>query len=949
MRLFSFRATSRLLVAAAGTFAFATPPASLRAADLDQLLTVAAENAQSGAEADKTDKSDKPAEATSDKTDKAKDEGNGAKKDEDTSAKPAAKPAAEPPAAQPKPKYPPYAELLKEAKKMEGLITLQQKDDTIFAELGPRQLDRDYIVLITIARGIGQAPLVGGFSWGFGDDAVWQFRKAGENIQLIRRNVRFTADKGSPTERAVKVAYTDSVLFSLPIRTVSPSGAFVVDLTPVFMSDLPQIGFVLPGFSFASNKSTWSGVDVLPKNIELGVDATYASSGMSNIDSVPDTRGVTVNIHYSISELPQTSYRPRLADDRVGYFVTALKDFSKKEGEDDRFVRYINRWNLEKSDPSAEMSTPKEPIIFWLEKTIPFKYRKPIRDGILEWNKAFAKAGFYDAIEVRQQPDDAPWDPGDIRYNTFRWMTAEAGFAMGPSRVNPTTGQILDADIIFDSDFLQVWKQDYETFTPASVAMLTGGPISIEEYHAEMKKTPANMQEMHGANCTCNMLGGMSRQLALGASVMSARKRTDADMEKLIMQGLKEVTMHETGHTLGLAHNFKASSLYSLADMNNVEKTRETGLGASVMDYNPVNIMPEGATQGDYFSTTIGPYDMWAIAYGYTPMKAGAPDAEQPELKKIASRSGEPGLAFSSDGDTRGIDPDPHSMRFDFTNDLVEYAKSQAKLVSESLPHVIDDATKEGDGYQRARRMFGILLARYGEVMFDASRYVGGLYVSRSHRGDDKAPKPLEVVPADRQRAALGLLEEQVFNDKPFNFPPDLYNQLAASHWDHWGTNTPDRSDYPAHDVILMWQDRILAKLMSPLTLTRLHDSELKVTSDADALTTAELLERLTKAVYAEVDSAKEGEYTNRKPAISSLRRNLQRAYLKRMSQLALGETSAPEDCQTVAYAELGKLKGRIDSLVSGQAKLDSYTKAHLQETSARIAKVLDARMLVMP
>ena len=266
------------------------------------------------------------------------------------------KPASETPAEKPKPKYPPYAELLKDAQKLEGLVTLHRKDDTLFAEIGPRQLDRDYIVLITIARGIGQTPILGGFSWGFGDDAVWQFRKAGENIQLVRRNVRFTADKGSPTEKAVKVAYTDSVLFSLPIRTVSPQGAYVVDLTPVFMSDLPQIGIVLPGFTFSPNKSTWADVEVLPKNVELEVAATYASSGMSNIDSVPDTRGVTVNVHYSISELPQTSYQPRLADDRVGYFLTALKDFSKKESDDDRFVRYINRWNLEKADPSAEMS-----------------------------------------------------------------------------------------------------------------------------------------------------------------------------------------------------------------------------------------------------------------------------------------------------------------------------------------------------------------------------------------------------------------------------------------------------------------------------------------------------------------------------------------------------------------------------------------------------------------
>ncbi len=161
------------------------------------------------------------------------------------------------------------------------------------------------------------------------------------------------------------------------------------------------------------------------------------------------------------------------------------------------------------------------------------------------------RPAIYDAIEVRQQPDDAPWEPGDIRYNTFQWITAGAGFAMGPSRVNPTTGQILDADIIFDADFLQFWKQEYETFTPSAVALLTGGPIDLEGVqsgnaadaclHAGFAQRPLPVQhvERHVA------------AVRAGAAVMATRKRSDAEMEKLIMQGLKEVAMHEVGHTLG--------------------------------------------------------------------------------------------------------------------------------------------------------------------------------------------------------------------------------------------------------------------------------------------------------------------------------------------------------------------------------------------------------------
>jgi hypothetical protein len=201
------------------------------------------------------------------------------------------------------------------------------------------------------------------------------------------------------------------------------------------------------------------------------------------------------------------------------------------------------------------------------------------------------------------------------------------------------------------------------------------------------------------------------------------------------------------------------------------------------------------------------------------------------------------------------------------------------------------------------------------------------------------------VVEAAKQREALAILEEQVFSDKPFSFPPELYNYMAASRWNHWGMHDSTRLDLPAHEVISMWQNRILSQLMSSLTLERLHDSELKVPADQDALTTAELIERLTGAVFSEVDTTPSGEFTNRQPAISSLRRNLQRSYLQRLSELAMGNTGSPQDCQTVAFLELEGLKGRIDGVLAADVKLDTYSKAHLRESSERIQKVLDAQL----
>jgi hypothetical protein len=838
------------------------------------------------------------------------------------------------------PEYPPYSEVLKDFETIDGLIRLHRKGARLYGEISRSNLDRDFLVLISIARGIGETPLLGGMSWGFGDDWLWQFRQVDDRVQIVRRNVRFTAAKGSPEEKAVRLAYTDSVLFSLPIATKGAGGSLVVDLTSVLMSDLPQISTVLRGFSFSKDKSSFASVKGFKDNVEIQVAATYASSGSQEFDTVADSRGVTINVHYSISQLPSTGYKPRVADDRVGYFVTVLKDYSK-DTRHDRFVRYINRWDLQKADPSAGLSPPKQPIIFWLEKTVPFKYRKPIREGILEWNKAYEKAGFTNAIEVRQQPDDAEWDPEDVNYNTFRWITSSAGFAMGPSRVNPTTGQILDADIIFDADFLQYWEMEYDVFTPSTVEPGEEDAFGKADPIPRLDGGASDFRRHSGWQC--GHCRGMARQLAFGAMTMVAEEPagSEEEIQKLLMQGLKETAMHEVGHTLGLRHNFKASTMLTLEEINDPEKTAAGGIAASVMDYLPVNRAPQGVAQGDYFSQTIGPYDHWAIEYGYKPFSSN----EEAELQKTAARGAEPALNYATDDDARGDDPDPLVNRFDLGKDPIQYARQQVELIGRLWPDLVERITREGEGYQRVRRAFNILLSSHGSAMRVAARFIGGLYAYRDHRGDPQERPPFVVVEPERQREAWTLLEEEVFGVDSYQFPPELYNHLAPSKWTHWGTRETDRPDFPIHEVILTWQDRVLGQLLSPTTLERLLDSELKLPPEADAFTCAELLEGLSTAIFRETEKIQGRKFTNREPAISSLRRSLQRRYLERLSNLAMGNTSAPVDCQSVAYIELEALEARIRKILSGKARLDTYTEAHLKESAARIRKVLEARL----
>jgi hypothetical protein len=871
-----------------------------------------------------------------------------------------AHPAQQPPAK--KPKFLPFSDVIGDTPAIEGMIKLYRKDMKLYGEIAPGDLNRDLMLVLAIARGIGERPILGGMTWGTGDEWIMQFRKVDNRIQLVRRNVRFRAKKGSPLEKAVYFAYTDSILFSLPIITLSPGGGMIIDLTPIFFSDLPQISMVARGFNFDANRSTWASVKGYKDNVEIEVAATYTAAG-SRMETVADPRGITINVHYSLSRLPETGYKPRLADDRVGYFLTAIKDYSV-QGETDPWVRYVNRWDLRKADPSLAVSPPVRPIIFWIEKTVPYAYRAPIRSGILEWNKAFEKAGFANAIEVRQQPDDATWEPEDINYNTFRWITSSAGFAMGPSRVNPLNGQILDADIIFDADFVEIWHKRF-LITPPAPHLVPQVTSDLEEYARRLAEQSPGASDRH--SLFCEYADGLAQQLAVGSVALAGDGKPipKAVIEKLILDGIQSIATHEVGHTLGLRHNFKASAYLTQEDLDNPEKTKGV-LAGSVMDYLPLNIAPKGQKQGQYFSLVLGPYDYWAIEYGYK-LLSGGTEGEKKELAKIASRCAEPALDYATDEDCRSTDPDPLVNRFDLGKDPIQFARRRAELFHQIIPGLVDAVTESGEGYQTARIAFKMLMNDYNNGLHFAARFIGGIYIHRDHKGDPKARPPFVLVEPAKQRDALTLLEQQAFGLESYQFPPKLFDYLADEHWAHWGMELPARQELDAQELILDWQDRLLRELLEPLTLSRIAEAEAKTPGDQDAFTNAELLHRLTGAIFQETDKLQEGSFTNRKPAISPTRRNLQRRYFEHLADLAMGESvsgprpklppghitiilggsaaETPAVVQSVAAAELEALQARLKKVLDGKAELDDYTRAHLKELLSRIQKVLEARL----
>jgi hypothetical protein len=849
-------------------------------------------------------------------------------------------------ATQPKPPSK-FEQATKDAKKAEGLFNIYFKEQQVLVELKGSQLNQDFLMLTSIARGVSSGYVIGGMSWG--DDVIWNFRKVGDKMHVLRKNVRFKAKPGTPESNAVRFAYSDSVLYALPIVADGP-GTHLVDMTRVFMSDDEQIGRQIGG-SFVPDRSTVAKVKAYERNVNIQIAAVYQGPPGSQLDTVPDIRGMQVQVHYDISVLPSTGYKPRKADDRIGYFLVVSKDFTDLS-DDQHFVRYVTRWDLQKKDSSLKVSEPANPIKFYIEKTVPINLRPIVRSGIEEWNKAFEKVGIVNAIDVLQQRDDDQWDPEDVNYNTFRWITAEAGFAMGPSRVNPMTGQILDADIIFDASFLRHWRQEYENLTPATVAALMGET-----------PTPADAlpRPNNGRNSVCLLSTGMQHQMGFAAAAFAAGGQLEARgqlPEEFVAQALKEVVMHEVGHTLGLRHNFKASAWKSLKEIEDANKVNEP-LVASVMDYHPVNLTPSGVKQTAYYTSTIGPYDYWAIEYGYKPISGD----ENAELAKIAARSGEPGLDYATDEDTESGDPDPLSNRFDLGNDSIAYAQRQMKTVSELLPKILERAVDNGEGYQRVRQAFGLLQNEYLRTANFVSRVPGGVLVHRDHKGDANARPPFKVIDAGQQRAAMKLLTEQCF--APPKFDPQLLNSLAASRWEHWGMSEPSRVDFAIHDTVGQVQNAILRRLMDSTTLARIQDDELKVAAGEDAYTLAEHLKLLSDGVFGEFANPAAGEHNNRSPYIPSFRRNLQRNTLKRLGALVTSPPSGgtitisgnririsadetPEDARVLARMYLRELQDRVTAVLSkGDLKLDDYSKAHLLDMQEKIKQVLTAQLTV--
>ncbi len=895
-----------------------------------------------------------------------------------------------------KSKFPEWSTVVKDAKKLEGLFPLyyDEKEEKLLMEIKKDQYDKELILPISIARGAGLMYL-GGDTLNFGNQWVVTFQRKADKLLVIRKNVKVTAKDGSPQADSVKLSYSDSVIAALPIKSEEHGGQKVlIDLADLLMTDLANIG-VKPDRS----RSTWAKVKAFPENLEIEVSAVFNMAGgfyyyFYGDDSVADPRGAQVVIHYGLSKLPTSGYKTRLADDRVGHFLSTVNDFSS-DIDNTPATRYVTRWNLEKSNEDAEKSPPKKPIVFWVEKTVPREYRPYVRAGILEWNKAFEKLGFIEAIQVRDQTELDDFDPEDIRYNTFRWITTSVGFAMGPSRTNPKTGQILDADIVFDEGMIRYWRGEFlrTRGIPEAMSLLEQGQrqafyklfstylpemagqqeqinrlaeaFKADVAHHRLDGHHHNTHALDGTRppvgCECCMMGqGMQRQIGLMAAMLAARGKIEPGgkvPEEFLGQAVKEVVMHEVGHTLGLRHNFKSSTVLSLKDANNPEVTRKHGMTGSVMDYAPANFAPTGEKQGDYFSDTIGPYDYWAIEYAYKPVKGD----EKEELAKIAARSSSDELTYGTDEDM-WLNPDPRINAYDL-GDPLDYASQRVRMMKESIDKLQDRVVAKGEGWQRARQAFSMLLGELSSAAYLSSQYVGGQYTSRAHRDDPNAKVPLQAIPVAKQREAIKLLKEEILSDDAFKFSPELLKRLPPEHFlDNYYFFSSSNYQFPLYETVLSIQRIVLSRFLDSQVLRSIQNAELLAGDGEDVLKLPEVFDALTDSIWTELPAADAGGDEKAKVAVSTIRRNLQREHVKRLSDIVLGPRNdmysyynfifynysqpAPPDARALARHHLKAIDARISvALDANKAEPDAYSRAHLEQLHDQIAKVLAAEL----
>ncbi|MBV8172875.1 MAG: zinc-dependent metalloprotease, partial [Candidatus Eremiobacteraeota bacterium] len=773
-----------------------------------------------------------------------------------------------------------------------GLITVWRKSGKVYFELTPTQLNHDFILSAVPGNGLGGYFITAGAGDYFAPHIV-RFVRQDDKIAILFPNEFFTAPANSPDMNAINDQVAKSVVGVTKVAaTDAATGDVLIEVTPL-LGDVIDFADTLkaalgnpdPGklYRLDADRSYYGPTKSFPDNTLVDVRQTWVTDDASIIDNVPDPRAIEFRIDYNFIEPPADGdYMPRYADDRIGFFDNVRLNF----GSDrllNRQQRYILRWNMQKTDPNAAMSPAKHPMVFYMSNTIPERYRSAIRRAVLEWNKAFIPLGISDAVQVKDQPNDANWDADDVRYSVLRWLTDSnaGGFLEAQFYWDPRTGQEFRTGVVFDADYVNFGDLAYPFFIDA-----TRGRTKF-----------AAQELMYGA------------EKHNDAAFVAAAMKLTGDWpggevpQSYIDDFLIDGTLHEVGHDMGMEHNFMASEAFSAAQTKDASFTAKHGFSASVMDYNPINFWPKGQSHGALFQTTIGPYDYYAIHWAYAPVPgARTPDDELPTLHRWLAESTNPWYRFASDEDVSWFDAhaiDPRVVQFDLTSDNISWCDQRMDLAHSLLTKLNERYPRTQHPYEEERDAFAFILREYNRCGLVFEHYIGGEYLSRARPGDQNAPLPLTPVSRATQWRAWQNLNQYVFSATANKLPPDILNRMTYQEWSpldggSWAYAPPDRHDVPIVEIIGGLQNRILNMLYQPLRLQRIDEIVVRA-KPGSTMTIADLFNWTQDSVYGDL------RHSNLS-SVPLTARNLQASYTNMLIKMALTPAKGtPSDAQALA------------------------------------------------
>lgn len=780
----------------------------------------------------------------------------------------------------------PYGKVVtKEHKTDEGLFKVHSKDTNFLFEIPDSLLNREMLMVTRIAKtasGIG-------FGGGKQNTQVLRWVKNKNQILLKVVSHNVVADTILPVHEAVVNSNFEPILFAFPIKAFSKdSTATVIDASPLFEGDVQAIGFPQRSrkqYKISKMDKTRSYIDRIssyPQNIEIRNVKTYISAAPPSNSSVGS---VTMELSNSMILLPKTPMKRRYFDERVGWFTSSQTDYGL-DVQKSKSVTYLDRWRLEVKDEDlekfkrGELVEPRKQIVYYIDRATPQKWRKYIKQGIEDWQIAFEAAGFKNAIIAKDAPtkeEDPDWSPEDVRYSVVRYLASPIPNANGPHVSDPRLGEILESDINW--------------------------------YH--------------------NVMTLLHNWFFVQTAAINPDARSTQFKDEVMGRLIRFVSSHEVGHTIGLPHNMGSSVAYPVDSLRSAEFTKKNGTAPSIMDYARFNYIAQPEDKGVALMPNIGPYDKYAINWGYRPILDKSAEDEKAILNQwIKEKAGDPVYRFGHQ-QVRNI-IDPSSQTEDLGDDAMKASAYGIKNLQRILPRLEEWTTEDGETYEDLKNIYGQVVGQFNRYMGHVSSNIGGVYEYFKTADQDGAV--YIHVPKEHQKRAL-----QFVNNELFKTPTWLIDENIISKTQHSGIIERIRS----------LQVQTLNRVLKTGRLTRMIENE--TLNGTKAYSLIEMMGDLRKGIWSEV-------YANK--TIDPYRRNLQRAHLDQLDFLLnkAKDQKAPRsdrgyfkqtavtinqsDIKPVVRGELKRLQRDIKRSI--HSARNTITRYHLQDAADRIDNILE-------